>query len=301
MPTTREIAHRIRSVKSIRQITRALEAVSASKVRRAQEAVQATRSYAQKARDVLASVAARAVGDARHPLLSQRDPVNHISILLVSSDRGLCGAFNSNVARAAFDLAHRAGKPASFVTIGRKGRDFVYRRGGRVVADFPNLPARPTLPDTTAAARSLIDDFLDEQADEVYLVYTEFVSMALQHPVARRLLPLPVDEALAGRRATGPRPVYEFEPGPEEILDTLLPRLTEFQLFEAVLESQASEHAARMLAMRNATDSASDLIAALTLSYNKARQQGITGELLDITGGAEALGSSRAGPGAMAR
>ena len=289
MATAREIRRRIRSVRNIRQITRALEAVSASKVRRAQDAVLATRPYAQKARELLASVASLAGGETRHPLLLKRDKVNSAYVVLVSSDRGLAGAFNTNVARTAFEYARNFGQPVSFVTIGRKGRDFLYRRGGQLVADFSNLPARPSLLDTTGATRTLTDDFLDGKVDEVYLVYTEFRSMASQKPVLKKLLPLVAEDLLPQETTTGPRPAYEFEPGPQEILDTLLPRLTEMQVYQAVLESLASEHAARMVAMRNATDSASDLISSLTLSYNKVRQQGITNELLDISGGAEAL------------
>lgn len=289
MATAREIRRRIRSVKNIRQITRALEAVSASKVRRAQEAVQGTRPYASKARRLLADVAALAGGETRHPLLTRRDTINSACVLLITSDRGLCGAFNTNVSREAFDFAREYGRPVSYVTIGRKGRDFLYRRGGKIVAEFANLPARPSLLDTTAATRTLIQDFLEGRCDEVYMAYTEFRSMVSQRPVIRRLLPLAAEELAGDLPKGGPRPAYEFEPGPAEILDGLLPRLTEMQVYVAVLESLASEHAARMVAMRNATDSATDLIFSLTLSYNKARQQGITNELLDIAGGTSAL------------
>lgn len=289
MATAREIRRRIRSVKNIRQITRALEAVSASKVRRAQDAVQGTRPYASKARQLLADVAALAGGETRHPLLTRRDTINSACVLLITSDRGLCGAFNTNVSREAFDFAREYGRPVSYVTIGRKGRDFLYRRGGKIVAEFANLPARPSLLDTTAATRTLIQDFLDGRCDEVYMAYTEFRSMVSQRPVIRRLLPLAAEELAGDLPKGGPRPAYEFEPGPAEILDGLLPRLTEMQVYVAVLESLASEHAARMVAMRNATDSATDLIFSLTLSYNKARQQGITNELLDIAGGTSAL------------
>ncbi|MGQ9904025.1 MAG: ATP synthase F1 subunit gamma [Anaerolineae bacterium] len=289
MATAREIRRRIRSVKNIRQITRALEAVSASKVRRAQDAVQGTRPYASKARQLLADVASLAGGETRHPLLTRRDTVNSAYVLLITSDRGLCGAFNTNVSREALDFARDYGKPVSYVTIGRKARDFLYRRGRRIVAEFANLPARPSLLDTTPATRTLIEDFLDGRCDEVYLAYTEFRSMVSQRPVIRRLLPLAAEELTGDLPRGGPRPAYDFEPGPVEILNGLLPRLTEIQVYVAVLESLASEHAARMVAMRNATDSASDLIFSLTLSYNKARQQGITNELLDIAGGTSAL------------
>jgi F-type H+-transporting ATPase subunit gamma len=234
-------------------------------------------------------VASLAGGETRHPLLASREPVGSAYILLVSSDRGLAGAFNTNVARLAMEFARDFGKPVAYVTIGKRGRDFIYRRGGRLVADFSNLPPRPSLLDTTGATRTLTDDFLDGKTDEVYLAYTEFHSMSSQKPVIKKLLPLVTENLLPEKSVTGPRPVYEFEPGPLEILDALLPRLTELQVYQAVLESCASEHAARMVAMHNATDSASDFITSLTLSYNKARQQGITSELLDISGGAEAL------------
>ncbi len=289
MATAREIRRRIRSVKNIRQITRALEAVSASKVRRAQDAVQGTRPYALNARQLLADVADLAGGETRHPLLTKRDAVNNALILLITSDRGLCGAFNTNIARVALDFEREFGKPISYVTIGRKGRDFLFRRNRNIVAEFSNLPARPTLLDTTAATRTLTEDFLDGKADEVYLAYTEFHSMASQKPVVKRLLPLTAGALAVEHPHAGPRPAYEFEPGPQEILNDLLPRLTELQVYQAVLESLASEHSARMVAMRNASDSASEFIFSLTLSYNKARQQGITNELLDIAGGAEAL------------
>jgi F-type H+-transporting ATPase subunit gamma len=289
MATAREIRRRIRSVRNIKQITNALEAVSASKVRRAQDAVTATRPYAQKARELLASVASLAGGETRHPLLTLRSEVKSACILVITSDRGLAGAFNTNVGRQALDFAREFGKPVNYITIGRKGRDFLYRRGGKVVADFSGLPTRPTLLDTTGATRALTDSFLNGEVDEVYLVYTEFRSRAIQRPVTKKLLPLVTQELLPDQPTSGPRPAYDFEPGPQEILDTLLPRLTEMQVYQAVLESIASEHAARMVAMRNATDAATDLITGYTLSYNKARQQGITNELLDISGGAEAL------------
>jgi F-type H+-transporting ATPase subunit gamma len=289
MATAREIRRRIRSIKNIRQITRALEAVSASKVRRAQDQVTSTRPYATKARELLASVASLVGGEARHPLLTSRTQVNNVFILLISSDRGLAGAFNTNVARAAMEQAREMDKPTGYVTIGKKGRDYIYRRGGNLIADFSGLPPRPTLLDTTGATRTLTDDFLSGKVDEVYLAYTEFHSRAVQKPTLKRLLPLVASDLVSTVTNAGPRPVYDFEPGPSEILDTLLPRLTELQVYQAVLESLASEHAARMAAMRNATDSASDLITGYTLSYNKARQQGITSELLDISGGAEAL------------
>ncbi|PJF46996.1 MAG: ATP synthase F1 subunit gamma [Candidatus Thermofonsia Clade 3 bacterium] len=289
MATAREIKRRIRSVKNVRQITKALESVAAGRVRRAQQMVEATRPYSQRARDLLASVASLAGGETRHPLLTQREQVNSAAVILISGDRGLAGAFNSNVSRVAFNFARDYGKPVHFITIGKKGRDFIYRRGGKIAADFSGMPARPTLLDTTPATRAAIDDFLSGTADEVYLIYTEFISATQQKPVIKRLLPLTREAIMPDQARRGPRPAYEFEPGPSEILNTLLPRLTEMQVYQAVLESLASFYTAQRIAMRNATDNASDLIVAYTLSYNKARQAGITNELLDIAGGAEAL------------
>lgn len=289
MATLREIRRRIRSVKNIRQITKALQAVSASRVRRAQESATATRPYTAKARDLLASVASLAGGETRHPLLTKRDVVKNVTIVLISADRGLAGAFNSNVGRIAFNFGREQTAPVAYVTYGKKGRDFVFRRGGNVIADYSPIPARPVLLDTTPITRQVIEDFLEGRTDEVWLAYTDYVSAAIQKPTLKKLLPLAAEELLEGTKSDGPRPAYDFEPDPQGILDTLLPRLTEMQVYQAVLESLASEHTARMVAMRNATDNASDLILSLTLTYNKARQQAITSELLDIAGGTEAL------------
>lgn len=295
MATLREIRRRIRSVKNIRQITKALQAVSASRVRRAQDAATATRPYTAKARDLLASVASLAGGETRHALLTKRDEVKHVTIVLVSADRGLAGAFNSNVGRAAFSFGREQTAPVSYVTYGKKGRDFVFRRGGSVSADYSPIPARPTLLDTTPITRQVIEEFLEGKTDEVWVAYTDYVSAAVQKPTLKKLLPLAAEELLEGAKSEGPRPAYDFEPDPQGILDTLLPRLTEMQVYQAVLESLASEHTARMVAMRNATDNASELITTLTLTYNKARQQAITSELLDIAGGSEALKQMMAG------
>jgi len=289
MATPREIKRRIRSVRNVRQITKALESVAASRVRRAQQMVEATRPYAQRARELLASVASLAGGETRHPLLTFRAEVRAADAILISGDRGLAGAFNSNVARAAFNFGRDYGKPVRYITIGKKGREFIYRRGGHIIADFSGMPSRPTLLDTTPATRAAIDDFLNGVVDEVYLVYTEFSSATQQRPVVKRLLPLVAEELLLEPTHNGPRPAYEFEPDPAEILNTLLPRLTEMQVYQAVLESIASFYTAQRIAMRNATDNATDLISAYTLSYNKARQAAITNELLDIASGAEAL------------
>ncbi|MCS7087853.1 MAG: ATP synthase F1 subunit gamma [Thermoflexales bacterium] len=289
MATPREIKRRIRSVRNVRQITKALESVAAGRVRRAQQMVEATRPYSRLARDVLANVAALAGGETRHPLLDTRTTVKAREVILISGDRGLCGAFNSNVARLALQFVRESAVPVRFITLGKKGRDLIFRRGGRIVADFSPLPSRPTVMDIAPAARAAIDDFLNGEVDEVYLCFTEFLSPSQQRPTLKRLLPLVAESLAPDQRPSGPRPAYEFEPDPSQILNTLLPRLTELQVYQAVLESLASFYTAQRIAMRNATDNASELIVSLTLSYNKARQQSITSELLDIAGGAEAL------------
>ncbi len=289
MATPREIKRRIRSVRNVRQITKALESVAAGRVRRAQQMVEATRPYARLARELLANVAALSGGETRHPLLDTRSTVKAREVILISGDRGLCGAFNSNIARTAYQFMRESNVPVRFITLGKKGRDLIFRRGGRIVADFSPLPSRPTVLDISPAARAAIDDFLNGEVDEVYLCYTEFLSPAQQRPVVRRLLPLLAETLAPEQRPSAPRPAYEFEPEPSQILNTLLPRLTELQVYQALLESLASFYTAQRIAMRNATDNASELIVTLTLSYNKARQQSITSELLDIAGGAEAL------------
>ncbi len=290
MASARDIKRRIKSVKNIRTITKALESVAAGRVRRAQQAVEATRPYSAKARALLASVASLAGGETKHPLLTTRDEIKNVLVLLVSGDRGLCGAFNSNVTRAAWNHAKGLNKPIAWVTMGKKGRELVYRMGGKIIGDFSGYPARPSLLDTTATTHLLIEEFLKGNYDEVYVAYTDFITPTVQRPIVKRLLPLVSAEIApdAGSQ-TGPRPAYDFEPDPAGILNLLLPRLTEMQVYQALLESQASFYNAQRVAMRNATDSAGEAIGSLTLSYNKARQQAITNELLDISGGVEAL------------
>lgn len=189
MATPREIKRRIRSVRNVRQITKALESVAAGRVRRAQQMVEATRPYSRLARDVLANVAALAGGETRHPLLDTRTTVKAREVILISGDRGLCGAFNSNVARLALQFVRESAVPVRFITLGKKGRDLISRRGGRIVADFSPLPSRPTVMDIAPAARAAIDDFLNGEVDEVYLCFTEFLSPSQQRPTLKRLLP----------------------------------------------------------------------------------------------------------------
>lgn len=297
MATTQEIRRRIRSVKNIAQVTRALEAVSASKVRRAQAQVLATRPYAEKSWQVLTHLSAQAAPGARmHPLLTRRPDVKSVGIVLLSGDRGLCGAFNFNIIRTAVDFIENRGKPVQLITVGRKGRDLMWRAGYKIVAEFSRLPAAPTAFDITPIARAAIDDFLGGVVDEVFLAYTDFINTLKQKTTVKRLLPIQPGEVETQAMGEWVEDVavettseYLYEPSPNEILDAVLPSFTELQVYQAVLESLASEHSARMMAMRAATENADALVDDLTLSYNKARQQAITREILEIAGGAEAL------------
>ena len=291
MATAREIKRRIRTVRNLAQITKAMETVAASKMRRAQQQTLASRPYADRAMFVLRSLARQihAGGGALHPLLEQR-PIQRIGLILYTADRGLCGGFNANMIRHAASFVREASAPVSFIAVGRKGRDFLVRYGFEMEAEFTGIPDRPSLADVLPIARVAIDDYMAGKWDAVYLAYNAFINTMVQQPTIRQLLPLePVwDEG-------GPVAVdYIYEPSPQVILAEVLPRFTELQIYQALLESIASEHSARMVAMRNAREAAYDLIEDLTLSYNKARQEAITKELLDIAGGAAALEQARA-------
>ena len=285
---------RIRSVKNISQVTRALEAVSASKVRRAVAAVEATRPYATKAWQVLTHVAAQPGRDQLHPLLTERTDIKNALVVVITGDRGLAGAYNTNIVRFVAQTFDNYKAPVKYIAIGRKGRDLLIRRRKEVLADFSNLPAAPSFGDVSAIGRLAVDSFLNGEVDEVSLVYTNFYSMSRQTVEMQKLLPLELEaeheHVMLGQARKTPA-AYIYEPAEREILDEIIPRFTALQVYQAILESLASEHAARMVAMKNATDSAKELAAALQLQYNKTRQQAITNEMLDIAGGAEALAS----------
>jgi F-type H+-transporting ATPase subunit gamma len=277
-----------------------MQAVSASKVRKSMQALMNTRPYATKAWQVLTHIAMQPGRDNLHPLLTQRAVVNNILVVLVTGDRGLAGAYNTNIVRHALQQFVKSSVPVHYLTVGRKGRDLMMRRRQHVIAEFSNLPAAPSFADVSAIGRLAVDDFLNHTVDEVYLVYTSFINLARQNPTVKKLLPLEVSTG-EGRVADfapvaqrGPAAAYIYEPSQTQILDEIVPRFTGLQVFQAIMESLASEHAARMVAMKNATDSATALAGALQLDYNKARQQAITNEILDIAGGAEALANSEA-------
>lgn len=297
MANAREVRLRIQSVKNIAQVTRALQAVSASKVRRAMQAMLNTRPYATKAWQVLTHIANQPGRETLHPLLTPRVEDKRELVVLITSDRGLAGAYNTNILRFTANKFDQRQVPVSYLSVGRKGRDILLRRRKDVIAEFSNLPPAPTFSDVSAIGRLAVEEFLSGDVDRVYLVYTDFITMVRQVPTVKQLLPLEIGIGEGRVMAfeedrRGPSATYIYEPGETEILDEIVPRFTALQVFQAILESQASEHAARMVAMKNATDSATELVAALQLEYNNARQQSITNEMLDIAGGAEALTQS---------
>jgi len=283
MANIRLIRRRIRGVQSTAKITRAMEMIATSKMRRAQEAGVMGRPYDQKIRQVIADLAGmRQTGDS-HPLLQNRE-VKKIAIVHISPDRGLCGGLNANLNRKTAGFIMEQATPVTLVGVGRKGIDFMRRYGREMRAEFTQLGDRPSLLDTLAISRVIIDDYTSGYVDRVYLVYTRFVTTMVQTPVMEELLPIKPPESKQTQDTD-----FDYEPNPESVLGALLPRFVEMEIYHAILESIASEQSARMVAMRSATDNAAELVQDLTLMYNKARQEAITTELLDISGGAAAL------------
>ena len=291
----RDVKQRIDSVKNIRKITSAMQMVAAARLRRAEQRIAHLRPYAGAIRRMTRQAAEAAGGEvAGNPILQEHEAERTIAILLVTGDRGLAGAYNTNIVRFAMHRFSGSAAPVQYIAVGRKGRDMLVRRGQKLLAEFSNLPAAPSFIDVSAIGRIAVDEFLEGKVDEVYLVYTDFINFVRQVPTVKKLLPLEVSEtedrvAPFAQEHRGPAAAYIYEPGQTEILDEIVPRFTALQVYQAVLESLASEHAARMVAMKNATDSANALGSALQLEYNKARQQSITNEMLDIAGGVEAL------------
>jgi len=280
----RLIRRRIRGVQGIVKITRAMEMIATSKMRRAQQRGLAGRPYSEKISQVLADLAALPqAGDSLHPLL-QRRPVTKLAIVHITPDRGLCGGLNTNINRKTASFILEQSVPVTLIVVGRKGLDFMRRYGRDIRAEFTRLGDQPSLLDTLPISRIIIDDYTNGLIDLVYLAYAQFVSTMVQRPILQQILPI---EPAAIPRVQNVD--YIYEPSPDLVLGGLLPRFVEMQVYHAILESIASEQSARMVAMRNATDNANELIGELTLTYNKARQESITKELLDITGGAEAL------------
>lgn len=288
MPSTRDIRRRIKSVKNTSQITKAMQMVAASKMRRAQDAAQQGKPYTEQFNRILVNIKDR-VDDIKHPFLESR-PDDKPCVLLVTTDKGLCGPLNTNLIREASKM------PANtrFVTIGRKGRRFISRIGRDLLADF-ELPDRFSFPESKQVSKFLTDQFLEGKIDSVSVLYPYFVNTLSQRATLVRLLPLTEIRTLGGRKEdeekhAGAMSDHLFEPSARTVMDKLLPAYIHFMTYEMILNARASEHSARMVAMKTATDNANQLIKDLTLEYNKARQAAITKELLEISSAQMALG-----------
>ncbi len=296
MATLKDIELKIQAVKKTRQITKAMNMVAASRLRGAQTDMEAFRPYASKFAEVLGSLAEKA-GDESSPLLVSREEVTRVHVVVCTSDRGLCGGFNTNLIEKAHTFCDEQagkGREVTLTAFGKKGRDWM-RRDKRTIADeyLGVVGAKFGFNEALTAGRTLVDGFLDGTYDEVHIVYAAFISMARQMPVVKQLLPIPPLEKAEEEAVADENQPYLAEhicePSAPELLGELLPRNVYVQIYNALLETSTSEHAARMLAMDNATKACNDFIEDLTLIYNKARQAAITAELMDIVGGAEAL------------
>jgi F-type H+-transporting ATPase subunit gamma len=287
MPSTIDLRRRIRSVKNTQQITKAMKMVAAAKLRRAQERMMSARPYAAGLREVLASISRR-VDVSKHPLLETRETESKVLLLVVTADRGLCGAFNTNVIRAAQNaIAEKGWQQVELLPIGRKALDFYKRRSLPIRRQATQVYNALSLDTASGIAKALAEDFINGEFDAIYVIFNEFKSVIAQNVRLQRLLPL--ENNFAGEQ--GQEIEYIYSPEPEEILSELLPKHIEFQIFRVLLESAAAEQGARMAAMESATKNASDMIAHLTLTYNRIRQASITKEIIEIVSGAAAASS----------
>lgn len=284
MPSARDIRRRIRGVRNIKQVTRAMNMIAAARLRRAQAKAEAARPYAQRLTEILTDVAA--AGGARHPLLERRE-VRRVGLVIITSDRGLAGAFNANILREAGHFVAQQRVPVGIITVGRKGRDFLRGRGVTVDEHFPQPSRDVRLEEVGAIRKRIIGDFLAGRYDQIWLAYAQFISVLKSAPVVVPLLPLEPPTEAAG--APRQKAAYQFEPAGDALLETLLPQYVEVVIYRALVESLASEQAARMVAMKAATDSASEMIENLTREYNRMRQDAITKQLLEVVSGADAL------------
>jgi len=284
MVSPKILRRRIRSVQSTAKITRAMEMIATAKMKKAQDMAIAGRPYSDKIMQVIADLAAQsAAGGATHPLLTER-PTQKIGIVLITSDRGLCGGLNTNLNRLAGNFILEQKAPVTVITVGSKGRDFMRRSMREIRAEFTKIGDRPKMADTMAISQIVIDDYIGGVYDRVYLAFSKFVNLMIQKPTLELLLP--VEPAELPKNVSSE---YIFEPNALHVLGELLPRFVEMQVYHSILEAIASEQSARMMAMRNATDNAHEVTAELTLTLNKARQEMITKELLDIVAGVEGL------------
>ncbi len=289
---------RIKAVQSTKKITRAMELIAASRIAKAQQRVAASRPYADEITRVISAVASQTTVD--HPLTTEKPSPRRAAVLVVTSDRGLAGAYSSNALKTAeglYETLRSEGKESVIYAVGRKAAGYYRFRNRAVEEDFTGFSEQPDYESAKAAADALIELFVRDTdeggADEIHIVYTEFASMLSQKAVAKRILPMVIEET-SEAPADGPLPLYEFEPSAEAVLDALLPRYVESRVFAAMLESAASESAARRRAMKSATDNADDLIKTLTREANSARQAEITQEISEIVGGANALADAGA-------
>jgi F-type H+-transporting ATPase subunit gamma len=283
----REIKRSIKSTQNTKQITKAMEMVASAKLKRAQDAAVASRPYTDKIRDVVASIASGG-GTIKHPMLQTRE-IKRTAYLVVTSDRGLAGGYNSNVLRKVWmeiQEKHKSAAEYEVFVIGRKGRDYFKRRGVTLAEEVIGLSDSPTFADIKSLAASAVKGFEEGKYDQLNLVYNQFINAISQVPVTKQLLPL--DASKFAGSSSEAKASYEYEPSPEVVLDVLLPRYAETVIYSAVLEGKASEFGARMTAMGNATKNATKMIASLTLTYNRARQAAITQEIAEIVGGANA-------------
>ncbi|MBW1614048.1 MAG: ATP synthase F1 subunit gamma [Deltaproteobacteria bacterium] len=281
---TQKSRRRIQTVENTAKICKAMEMIATAKMKRAQDQARAGRPYAEKISEVISDLAIHPqVGEDAQPLLQNRE-TRKIAIIHFTTDRGLCGGLNANLNRVIGTFISEQIVPVTVITIGRKGRNFMLRAGQTIRAEFTGINDRPSLQDTLPISRVVIDDYSSGEVDLVYLTYPRFVSTMVQQPTMEVLLPIePVD------LPSGERGEYIYEPEPGIVLNELLPRFVEMQVYHAALELIASEQSARMVAMRSASDNAREVIEDLTLTLNKARQETITNEICDISGGAEAL------------
>ncbi|MDT8410663.1 MAG: F0F1 ATP synthase subunit gamma [Wenzhouxiangellaceae bacterium] len=287
MSGSKEIVGQIKSIKNTRKVTRALEMVSASKIRKAQDRMQASRPYARMIRQAIGHLA-HANPEYKHPFTQQRDEIKRVGYVIISSDRGLCGGLNNNMFRqllGRFREHQEAGQEVSLVLIGKKGQQFFKRIKVEIVAAVQDLGEQPQLEKLIGSIKIMLDGYRDGTLDEIFLCYNDFVNTMTQRVSVDQLLPLPpaTDEPMLKYWD------YLYEPDPESLLDDLLVRYIESLVYNATLENLASEHAARMVAMKNASDNANNLIDELNLAYNKARQAAITQEISEIVGGAAAV------------
>jgi F-type H+-transporting ATPase subunit gamma len=283
MAGTSDIKRKIASVKNTQKITKAMKMVSAAKMRRAQEAMHATRPFAHKITEMVHDVSRRANPEL-HPFLAGNNNTETVGLIVVTSDRGLCGAFNNNVLKAVSRFSQEnQGKKIKVVCVGKRAYEFLRKRDYEILAKEIDFAGKVLFSDAVSISDVVVDNYLNEGIGEVYVLYNEFKSTASQVPVIEKLLPLRVEES--GEQLVE----YIYEPRPEMLLNELMPRYIRYKVFQALLESTAGEHGARMMAMDNASRNASDMIGKLTLKFNKARQSAITNEILDIVNGSEAL------------